>query len=179
MLAVNQSVKVNIAMLRALSDTNLSPALKETHRKLSSMGRNSIKITKVSVVAEGLYVDLQAEDSFNNLPAVMSEGYNGGQGICCYFENKEQAECLFSGGIHEFMNISDVPIIPLQLVRLIYNNGNLFVIPVTVNKLTDYHGVIGRAAEFILSQQTGKIAITEMSKLMDHNSFHKLTVKGY
>jgi len=138
------------------------------------------KIIKIDR-AEGITLTLKAQDNYGGLPAVMCEGYNGGQGVICYFETEAQAVTLLTSESHiNFTNLSVNTIEGQQLVRLIYNNKNLVIMPVLdVTRVSDYRSVIGRAGSKIFPYQTGKINLLNISQAMDLTSFHKLTIKSF
>jgi hypothetical protein len=181
MIEVNQIANTNIILIRALADSpNLSNKFRETLRKLASLGKNPVKITKIDNT-DGIALTLKVQDSYNSLPAVMCEGYNGGQGVTCYFETIAQAETLLTNETTiQLANLSAGIIETQQLVKLIYNNKNLVVMPVTeVRSVSDYRGVIGRAVTNILPYQTGIVKLLNISQAMDLISFHKLTIKSF
>jgi len=181
MLEVGQTVGPNKILIRALLDSpNLSMKMKESLRRLTSLGTNSVKITEIKKI-DGITLTLKVQDNYCGLPAVMCEGYNGGQGVVCYFETEIQAETLLNAERSlDFTNLSADTIETQQLVRIIYNNKNLVIIPVIVtDKVSDYRSVIGRAAEKIFPYHTGKIKLLDISQAMDLTSFHKLTIKNF
>ena len=181
MIEVNQIVHPNIILVRALADSpNLSTKLRETLRRLASLGKSPVKVSKIDN-GDGIALTLKAQDNFNGLPAVMCEGYNGGQGVVCYFESIEQAEMLLNDDdTLELANLSEGIIEAQQLVKLIYNNKNLVVMPVAeVRSVGDYRGVIGKAISNIQQYQTGKIKLLNISQAMDLASFHKLTIRNF
>lgn len=181
MIAINEIVKPNIILIRALSDSpNLSIELRATLRKLASLGKNPAKISKIDV-GDGITLKLVAQDSYSSIPAVMCEGYNGGEGVSCHFETQDQAEMLFTAeNTIKLTNVSQDIIESQQLVKLVYNNKNLVVMPVEkVSSIRDYHGVIGKAVSNILQYQTGAVKLINISQAMDLKSFHKLTIKNF
>jgi hypothetical protein len=181
MLKVNQIVNANIILIRALADSpNLSVKFRESLRRLASLGNNPVKVVKIDNT-DGVTLTLRVQDSYNSLPAVMCEGYNGGQGVVCYFETIAQAKMLLNNEkTIELANLSAGVIESQQLVKLIYNNKNLVVMPVTdVRRVGDYRGVIGRAVSNILPYQTGVVKLLNISQAMDLTSFHKLTIKSF
>lgn len=181
MFEIGQIVNYSIILVRALSDSpNLSVKMKESLRRLCLLGSNSAKITKIENI-DGITLTLQVQNNYNGLPAVMCEGYNGGQGVICYFETEAQAETLLNNETQvDFTNLSANTIETQQLVRMIYNNKHFVIIPVMrAKKISDYKSVIGRAAAKILPYQTGKISLLDISQAMDLNSFHRLTIRHF
>jgi len=181
MLEIGQIIGPNKILIRALSDSpNLSMKMRESIRRMSSLGENSVKIMKIDRV-DGITLTLKVQDNYGGLPAVMCEGYNGGQGVVCYFETETQAEILFNDEkTLDLTNLSAETIEVQQLVRMIYNNKNLVIMPVIdIKRVSDYRSVIGRAASKIFSYQTGKIRLLAISQAMDLTSFHKLTIKNF
>ena len=96
-------------------------------------------------------------------------------------ETEAQATTLLTAESHiNFTNLSANTIEGQQLVRLIYNNKNLVIMPVLdVTRVSDYRSVIGRAGSKIFPYHTGKINLLNISQAMDLTSFHKLTIKGF
>lgn len=181
MIQLNEIVNPNVILLRALADNpNLSIKLRETLRKLRTIDKSPAKITRIDNV-NGITLTLKVQDSYNSLPAVMCQGYNGGQGVTCYFETMGQAEMLLNNKkTVELVNLSPATIETQQLVKLIYNNKNLLVIPATdIKNISDYQGVIGKATTNILPYQTGKVTLLDISQAMDLASFHKLTIRHF
>jgi hypothetical protein len=180
MIKVGDVVRPNIILMRSLRDNpNLPFRLKNTLRLLDLVNKNFAEVASIDT-RDGYEVCLKPKDSYNSPPAVMCEGYNGGQGVKCWFENEQMADLL----LHDDKQISLVNLSPKSLpgetlVRLVYNNGNLVVIPAIIGQLEDYHGVIGKVAQLTHPYQPTFINLYEISQLLDNHSFHKLTVRGF
>ena len=181
-MKIGDTIKINCVLARALRDSNSLPQkLKETLRKLTSISSNPVKIVSIVPENPGLTIKLQAQDDYNSIPAVMCEGYNGGQGVSVYFQTEAQAETLLeTKDTIELFNIYNKPIEGQQLVKLIYNNKNFVVVPVFQTKsISDYSGVIGRAESKIFPYQSGKIKLIDVCQAMDLKTHQKLTTRHF
>jgi hypothetical protein len=184
MLQVNQLVYVNHIIGRALFDsTNLPKCLRDTLTKLEKFGKNPARITSIKNKASSFLVTLKVEECYDSssVPAVMSEAYNGGQNTSCVFETKEQADFIFTQENQvSFFNLSPNEIEGAELVRLVYNNKNLVIMPVgLITRVEDYHGVIGKSVSIIRQYETGIIQLFTVAQLMDNSNYLRLNIRGF
>jgi hypothetical protein len=180
MLEINQLVYANKILGQALLDSpNLPKKLITTLGTLVKLGRNPARIVSIIESPDEFAVTMKIEECYSSLPAVMCEGYNGGQNSTCHFESREQAEIILSQDDHiALVNLSTTKIQVMQLVRLVYNNKNLLVTPVDIKSVGDYHGVVGKSAGVINPYEKGLIKLLTVSQLLDNDSFLKLNIRG-
>jgi len=176
MISLHEIIKPNKVILQVLNALSISPALKETIRKLKQAGNNPLEITSIKT-QDGIFIKLKVKDG--DLPAVINEAYNGGNGITCHFDNIPQAELMLNDSNQvNLLNLSQDTIYGGTLVRLVSNDNNLGVVPVVINSHHDYAGVIGKAAGVIDSFQFGPINLLQPSQFIDLQTFKRLTIRG-
>lgn len=183
MLKKGDKVFVNHIVRRAIFDSvNLPLPLKNTIDKLKKFDCNPAEVVSITILADSVNLSLKVAESYgsNSVPAVMCEAYSSGQGEIYSFENLHQTEIIFSqDNVIDFTNISPDKIQASQIVRLIYNNKNLVIMPVTKTvTVEDYHGVIGRSAGLIEPYQKGPVQLRTVTQLMDGHAFNSLTIRG-
>lgn len=182
-MEIGKKYFINRILCRALFDNqNLPQNLKKSVTELIKFGKNPAKVIKSEVTAAGYLLTLEVAECYdsNSVPAVMCEAYNSYVGNRHYFDNVDQADLLFTENSQvSLTNISNISIQASQLVRLVYNNKNLLIIPVeSVQNLVDYHGVIGKSQSVIPPLQSGIIKLFEVAQVMDNENFLKLNIHG-
>lgn len=181
-MKIGETVQINKILMRALKDSvHLPKKLHNTLRELAAICSNPATIVSIETTTNEVAIRLKANDGYNCLPAVMCEGYNGGQGVVARFETQAQAEMLLeTKDTIKLFNLYNRPIEGQQLVKLVYNNKNFVIIPVVnAKKISDYSGVIGRATSKILPRQEGDIQLITVSQAMDLKTHQKLTTRHF
>ena len=183
MFEIGQKYKVNTTIADAIfANLNLPQMLKNTLLQLKKFGCNPVEVISVEDGVDRFVLQLKVRECYDSssVPAIMNGGYSSGHGDRFFFENRDQADVIFTQGITvQLLNLSAETIQATQCVRLVYNNKNLFCRGFgNLNTIHDHQGLIGHAISPAAPMQPCNIRLKKISQLMSLEIHNRLNIRG-
>tara|TARA_B100001109_G_C18688240_1_gene392036 strand:- start:47 stop:610 length:564 start_codon:yes stop_codon:yes gene_type:complete len=183
MFEIGKKYYVNSIITDAIfANLHLPQKLKNTLLQLKKFGCNPVEVISIEDGIDQFVLQLKVRECYNSssVPAIMSGGYCSGRGDRFFFENRDQADVIFTqGDVVQLMNLSGQTIQATQCVRLVYNNSNLFCMGVEdLNTVQDHQGLIGQALSATAPMQPCNVRLKKISQLMSLEMHNNLNIRG-